>query len=74
MIIEMMALFCISSVETEVFFMEMECYVCGICGHKYNPAKGEPLQNLAPGIPFGSLPEDWSCPVCFAARNDFVKE
>jgi rubredoxin len=54
--------------------MGMECYVCSVCGHTYNPAKGEPLQNLSPGIPFGSLPGDWSCPVCLAARNDFVKE
>jgi rubredoxin len=54
--------------------MGMECYICGVCGHKYDPAKGEPLQNLAAGIPFGGLPADWSCPVCFAGRNDFTKE
>ena len=54
--------------------MGMECYVCGICGHKYNPEKGEPLQNINPGIPFAALPADWSCPVCFADKTRFRPE
>jgi rubredoxin len=54
--------------------MGMECYICGVCGHKYNLEKGEPLQNLAAGIPFGDLPADWTCPVCFADKGNFSKE
>ncbi len=54
--------------------MGMECYICGICGHKYNPEKGEPLQNIAPGIAFADLPADWTCPVCFAGKNHFKPE
>jgi len=54
--------------------MGMECYLCGICGHKYNPEKGEPLQNIAPGIPFADLPPDWTCPVCFAEKKHFKPE
>jgi len=52
----------------------MDCYVCSICGHRYNPAAGEPLQAIAPGIEFTMLPKDWSCPVCGAAKKDFSKE
>jgi rubredoxin len=54
--------------------MGMECYVCGVCGHKYNPDRGEPLQNIAAGIAFDNLPADWTCPVCFADKKDFVPE
>ena len=54
--------------------MGMECYICGVCGHKYDPAKGERLQNLAPGTPFEDLPADWTCPVCFAAKSEFKVE
>jgi rubredoxin len=56
------------------FFMGMACYVCGVCGHKYNPEKGEPMQNIAAGIAFGALPADWTCPVCFADKKDFTQE
>jgi rubredoxin len=74
MIIEILGLLC--SINHWIFevFMGMECYVCGVCGHKYNPEKGEPLQNLAAGMPFEDLPADWTCPVCFAAKGEFQKE
>ena len=52
----------------------MDNYVCTICGHVYNPEKGEPLQNIPPGIEFSVLFEDWQCPVCGAAKKDFRKE
>ncbi len=54
--------------------MGMERYICGICGHTYDPEKGEPLQNIAPGIPFTDLPEDWLCPVCSAEKKFFRME
>lgn len=54
--------------------MEMECYICGTCGHKYNPRTDERSQNLNPGIEFSDLPADWTCPVCFAAKNKFTPE
>jgi len=49
-------------------------YVCAVCGHVYDPEKGEPLPNIFPGMAFAALPDDWQCPVCFAAKNEFVKE
>jgi rubredoxin len=54
----------------EVFILT-EKYVCAICGHEYNPDKGEPLQNIPPGKEFVSLPEDWVCPVCGVAKRFF---
>lgn len=52
----------------------MDRYVCSICGHVYDPEKGEPKLDLAPGKAFEDLPDDWQCPVCFAAKKEFVKE
>ena len=54
--------------------MGMERFICSICGHKYDPEKGEPLQGINPGIEFETLASDWSCPVCFAEKNKFSKE
>jgi len=52
----------------------MERYVCTICGYVYDPAKGDPDSDIAPGTAFKDLPEDWVCPVCGAAKSDFEKE
>jgi rubredoxin len=51
----------------------MDKYVCTICGHEYNPEKGEPLQDIAPGTDFTTLPDDWQCPVCKASKTSFRK-
>lgn len=52
----------------------MERFVCTVCGHVYDPEKGEPRQNIPPNTAFSDVPEDWQCPVCFAAKSEFVKE
>jgi rubredoxin len=52
----------------------MNNYLCSVCGHRYSPSTGEPLQAIAPGIEFPLLPDDWSCPVCGAGKNEFNKE
>jgi rubredoxin len=52
----------------------MTKYVCTICGHEYNPEKGEPLQNIPPGTAFLALSADWTCPVCGAAKKLFREE
>jgi len=52
----------------------MDRYVCTICGHVYNPEKGESLQDIRPGVAFADLPADWTCPVCFAEKTKFVKK
>jgi rubredoxin len=59
--------------QTEVFHL-LEKYTCCICGHIYDPSKGEPKQGIPPGTAFSDLPDDWQCPVCCAERKNFKKE
>ncbi|MBU0733901.1 MAG: rubredoxin [Proteobacteria bacterium] len=52
----------------------MDKYVCSVCGYVYNPAEGDPDNGIKPGTAFEDLPEDWECPECGAAKDDFEKE
>ena len=49
----------------------MKKYVCDVCGYLYDPEKGDPSSDVEPGTPFESLPEDWACPNCGAAKDMF---
>lgn len=52
----------------------MDKYVCNVCGYVYNPAEGDPENNVAPGTPWEKVPDDWTCPVCGASKDEFSKE
>jgi rubredoxin len=52
----------------------MDKYVCEVCGYVYDPAKGDPDSGIEPGTSFEDLPDDWTCPVCGASKDDFEKE
>jgi len=52
----------------------MDRYVCSVCGYVYDPAEGDPENGIAPGTNFEDLPDDWSCPVCGATKDQFEKE
>jgi rubredoxin len=52
----------------------MDKYVCEVCGYVYDPAEGDPDNNIAQGTDFKDLPEDWVCPLCGAGKEDFTKE
>lgn len=41
-------------------------YVCSICGYVYDEAEQ--------GVPFAQLPDDWTCPLCGAAKSDFAPQ
>lgn len=45
----------------------MERYVCQVCGYVYDPAEHD-------DVPFAELPEDYSCPVCGAGKEEFLPE
>lgn len=47
-------------------------YQCTICPYVYDPAKGDPTQNIPAGTPFADLPEDWVCPLCKHPKSDFA--
>lgn len=46
-------------------------YVCDVCGYVYDPEKGDPESGVEPGIAFEDLPDDWVCPLCGAAKDQF---
>jgi rubredoxin len=50
----------------------MKRYKCTVCGHVYDPAVGDPDGGIAPGTPFGDIPETWRCPVCQVTQEDYV--
>ena len=52
----------------------MDKYVCGMCGYVYDPAEGDPDGGIDPGTAFEDLPDDWTCPICGAGKDDFEKE
>lgn len=51
----------------------MEKYVCSMCGYIYNPQQGHPESGIDPGTSFEDLPDDWECPGCGAAKEQFKK-
>ncbi len=52
----------------------MKKYKCTVCGYIYDPAVGDPANNIAPGTAFEDLPDDWVCPVCGVGKEDFEEE
>jgi rubredoxin len=51
----------------------MEKWECTACGYVYDPETGDPDNNIPPGTPFESLPEDWVCPQCGVGKEFFQK-
>ncbi len=48
-------------------------YVCSGCGYEYIPELGDPDAEIAPGTLFEKLPEDWVCPECAEAKDQFIE-
>ncbi len=51
----------------------MDKWVCTVCGYIYDPAVGDPDGGIGSNTPFEDLPDDWTCPVCGASKEDFEK-
>lgn len=49
----------------------MNKYICRICATIYNPEKGDPEDNIAPGTAFEELPDTWICPVCGSGKDKY---
>ncbi len=49
-------------------------YVCNVCGYVYDPAEGDPDNDIAAGTSFDALPEDWVCPLCGIGKDEFSPE
>ena len=52
----------------------MKRYVCSVCGYVYDPAVGDPDGGIKKGVLFADLPDDWVCPICGAAKDQFNPE
>ena len=54
----------------------MPKYICDVCGWIYDPAKGDPDNNIAPGTAWEDVPADYLCPECGVGKDSFslVKE
>ena len=50
----------------------MEKWVCIICGYVYDEEVGDPDGGIAPGTKFEDIPDGWVCPVCGAAKEQFI--
>jgi rubredoxin len=51
----------------------MSKYECTVCGYVYNPEDGDTDNGIDPGTAFEDLPDDWTCPVCGATKDQFEK-
>jgi rubredoxin len=49
-------------------------YVCDLCGYVYDPAVGDPDNDVKPGTEFADIQDDWVCPLCGASKDDFSPE
>ena len=58
-------------VRTLKTIMNMDKYVCDVCGYIYDPAVGDPDNGIEPGTAFEDLPEDWLCPLCGVGKDEF---
>ncbi|RPJ63281.1 MAG: High molecular weight rubredoxin [Dehalococcoidia bacterium] len=52
----------------------MDKYECSVCGYIYDPEKGDPDGGIKPGTRFEDLPDDWTCPVCGAGKDQFKQK
>lgn len=50
---------------------KMKKYQCAVCGYVYDPTLGDPDSGIAPGTAFEDIPDDWACPVCGVAKDQF---
>jgi rubredoxin len=49
----------------------MQSYICTICQYIYDPAVGDPANNIPPGTAFSDIPDSWVCPVCGVGKELF---
>lgn len=45
---------------------------CKICWWVYDPAIGDPVWQIAPGVTFVELPAHWRCPTCDGDADQFM--
>ena len=51
--------------------IDMQKYVCDVCGYVYDPAVGDPDNGIEPGTAFEDLPDVWAGPLCDVSKDMF---
>ncbi|MCI6169841.1 MAG: rubredoxin [Sodaliphilus pleomorphus] len=49
----------------------MKKYICDVCGYVYDPAVGDPDNDIPAGTAFEDLPDSWLCPLCGVGKDEF---
>ena len=49
----------------------MKKYICDVCGYVYDPAVGDPDNDIPAGTAFEDLPDRWLCPLCGVGKDEF---
>ncbi|MBF0589819.1 MAG: rubredoxin [Magnetococcales bacterium] len=48
-------------------------YICDVCDWVYDESTGDPDGDIAPGTAWEDIPDDWECPVCGVAKDEFTQ-
>ena len=48
-------------------------HICSGCGYEYDPTIGDLENDVAPGTPFEQLTDEWVCPECGEAKDQFIE-
>jgi rubredoxin len=48
-------------------------FKCRSCGYVYDPATGDMISGIPPGVAFEDLPDDWICPLCGVRKEEFIE-
>jgi len=51
----------------------LDKWECDLCGYVYDPALGDPDNDVAPGTAWDDVPDSWVCPDCGAGKDSFTK-
>ena len=62
----------LTDINAFIWRMIMDKWECP-CGYIYDPEEGDYENGVEPGTAWEDLPEDWVCPLCGAAQEDFEK-
>jgi rubredoxin len=52
----------------------LEKWECTACGFVYDPEVGDQERGIERGTSFEKLPASWTCPVCGASKDQFVRK
>lgn len=61
----------LKTIRIEIGRCKMQKYVCTVCGYIYDEALGSPEDGIVAGTDWENVPDDFSCPLCGASKEEF---